>query len=103
MGDGWCVTFTSRMECNTLLSRKFFATVFACNCVVVFLAIFASDGAFAPFSVTGAGQAHGSIRSGLHSLDPLWNSLPWGRSAAATFLIWWWWLHLWRRVSAFFG
>jgi len=73
------------MECNTLLSRKIFADVFACNCVVAFLAIFASDAVFSLFSFE---KAHGNIRSGLHLPDPLWNSRPWDRSAAATFPIW---------------
>jgi hypothetical protein len=37
------MAFTSRMECNTLLTRKIFSPVFGCNCVVAFLAIFVSD------------------------------------------------------------
>ena len=95
---------TARMERNTLLIRNIFATVFVCSGVVVFLAIFASGAAFSLFSVlgagAGAGRAHDSIRSGLHSPGPLWNSRPWGRNAVATFLIWLWFL---RFEIEFFG
>ena len=87
------------MERNTLLTRNIFATVFVCSGVVVFLAIFASGAVFSLFSVLGAARAHDSIRNGLHSPGPLWNSQPWGRNAVATFLIWWC-LHL---QLAFFG
>jgi len=83
------------MERNTLPGWSAMRTAVV---VAAFLAIFASDATFAPFSFE---KAHDNTRSGLHLPDPLWNSRPWDRSAAATFLIWLQ-LHL-QQVSAFFG